>query len=506
MKKVLIALLLFSNISFAQTKKQIEKFAETITPADLKTKLTVIASREMEGRETATTGQKKAAAYIENYFKQLGLEPGTTDGYQMHYPVYQDSITGADLEINGKKFSVNTDFSYSFFSLNAGEWNADSIVFVGFGIKDSTQDDYAGLDVKGKWVLVLEGLAKDINKPTDSVKYNFRSPGSFYQKAIAARNNGAAGILIVEKDFPKKSSAATKGNMYLKKQNASKNNPIVFVSPKVAAKILGITKDNFTGLKDIPLKTYPTQFLYSIQSKTLNLQSSNVIGILPGTDKKDEYVFLTAHYDHLGKRDSVIWYGADDDGSGTTSILELAEAFTQAKKKGFGPRRTIVFMTVSGEEKGLWGSEYYTDHPVFPLDKTSVDLNIDMVGRLDPKRTEGDSTNYVYTIGEDKLSSDLLKISDSINHTYLNMELDRRFNDPKDPNRFYYRSDHFNFAKNGVPVIFYFNGTHADYHQPTDTVDKINFDVMAKRVKLVFYTAWDMANRDAMLVRDIPLK
>jgi Zn-dependent M28 family amino/carboxypeptidase len=163
-------------------------------------------------------------------------------------------------------------------------------------------------------------------------------------------------------------------------------------------------------------------------------------------------------------------------------------------------------MTVSGEEKGLWGSDYYTSHPVFPLNKTSVDLNIDMVGRIDPARKYGDSTNYVYTIGEDKLSSDLLRISDSINNKFVHMELDRKYNDPKDPNRFYYRSDHYNFAKNGVPVIFYFNGTHADYHRPTDTVDKINFELMSKRVKLIFYTAFEMANRSEMIKRDIPLK
>ena len=227
--------------------------------------------------------------------------------------------------------------------------------------------------------------------------------------------------------------------------------------------------------------------------------------MLPGTDKKDEYVFVTGHYDHLGKQGNVIYYGADDDGSGTTSVLQIANAFAEAKKNGNGPRRTMVFMTVSGEEKGLWGSEYYTDHPVFPLNKTSVDLNIDMVGRIDPGY-KGDSLNYVYTIGEDKLSSDLLSVSDSVNKKYINMQLDRRFNDPKDPNRFYYRSDHYNFAKNGVPVIFYFNGVHADYHKPTDTIDKINFNLMAKRDKLVFYTAWAMANRDEMMKRDIPLK
>lgn len=512
MKRLTLLLLLISNMVIAQSKSQIEAFAQSITPADMKAKLTIIASAEMEGRETATPGQKRAAAYIENYFKQLGLQPGTPDGFQMQFPVYQDSVTNSSLEINGKNYTLNEDFAYEFFTLQKGEWQTDSIVFAGFGITDSTRNDYAGLDVKGKWVLVLFGLPEDIHKPADSVKYNFRSPGSVFSKIITARKNGAEGIIIVEKDFPRKTALKTKGNMYLTKPKASnngtsKNIATLYVSPKVAARILGLNKKS--TLKDIIAlnhKTMPAKFSYSLQSTTLNLQSSNVIGVLPGTDKKDEYVFITGHYDHLGKRDSLIWYGADDDGSGTTSVLELAEAFTKAKQAGFGPRRTMVFMTVSGEEKGLWGSEYYTDHPIFPMDKTTVDLNIDMVGRLDPDRKEGDSTNYVYTIGEDKLSSDLMKISDSINQTYMHMELDRRFNDPKDPNRFYYRSDHFNFAKHGVPVIFYFNGTHADYHQPTDTVDKIRFDVMTKRVKLIFYTAWDMANREDMLVRDIPLK
>ncbi len=226
---------------------------------------------------------------------------------------------------------------------------------------------------------------------------------------------------------------------------------------------------------------------------------------MPGTDKKDEYVMLTGHYDHIGKRGNDIYYGADDDGSGTTSVIQMAEAFAQAKAEGHGPRRTIVFMTVSGEEEGLLGSQFYSENPVFPLNKTSVNLNTDMVGRIDPGRKEGDSTNYIYVIGEDKLSSDLMKITDSVNNQYIKLELDRRFN-ANDPNRFYYRSDHYNFAKKGVPILFYFNGTHVDYHRTTDTVDKINFDLMAKRVKLVFNTAWVMANRNEMLKRDIPLR
>ena len=230
-----------------------------------------------------------------------------------------------------------------------------------------------------------------------------------------------------------------------------------------------------------------------------------MIGYIEGTDKKDETVFLTGHYDHLGKRGNVIYYGADDDGSGTVSVIEMAHAFAKAKAEGHGPRRTIVFMTVSGEEKGLWGSEYYSDHPLFPLDKTTVDLNTDMVGRIDPNRNIGDSTNYVYVIGDDKLSSDLKPISSGINTKYTHLELDYKFNDPADPERIFYRSDHYNFAKKGIPIIFYFDGIHKDYHKPSDTVDKINFDLMEKRVQFIFLTAWEMANRDSMLKRDIPL-
>jgi Zn-dependent M28 family amino/carboxypeptidase len=162
-------------------------------------------------------------------------------------------------------------------------------------------------------------------------------------------------------------------------------------------------------------------------------------------------------------------------------------------------------MTFSGEEKGLWGSEYYAENPVFPLNKSTVNLNIDMVGRIDPGRTTGDSTNYIYVIGDDKLSTDLKPISTNINSKYTNLELDYKFNDPSDPEQIFFRSDHYNFAKKGVPIIFYFDGIHKDYHRPTDTVDKINFDLMEKRVQFIFLTAWEMANRENMLKRDIPL-
>jgi Zn-dependent M28 family amino/carboxypeptidase len=187
-------------------------------------------------------------------------------------------------------------------------------------------------------------------------------------------------------------------------------------------------------------------------------------------------------------------------------VLEIAEAFAKAKAEGKGPRRNVMFMTVSGEEKGLWGSEYFSEHPSVPLDKVTADLNIDMIGRTDTERMTGDTLNYVYVVGDDKLSTDLKPISEGVNNKYTKLVLDYKFNDPKDPNRIYYRSDHYNCAAKGVPIIFYYDGMLlADYHKPTDTPDKINYPLLAKRAQLVFYTAWDMANRADMVKRDKPL-
>jgi hypothetical protein len=469
----------------AQNKKA-DKFAKIIDPGALKEKLTVIASAGMEGRETATEGQRKAAAYIEDHFKQLKLLPGNGGQYQMSFPVLQDSVESTALVVNGKTLKLVDDYAPGS-GFPAGNWTVNEVAFLGSGIKDSTQTN--NMDVKDKWVMIVSAEGTSFRVLMQSVR--------------TISQEGVAGLMIVSDDFPYK-RFSTVGRMYLPEAAGTPAaTPLMFISKTTAAEILKTDAASVNG--SFAQNIYPVHMQVGLQKATKHLQSTDVIGVLPGTDKKSEYVFVTAHYDHLGKHGDVIYYGADDDGSGTTSILQIATAFAKARDKGYSPRRTIVFMTVSGEEKGLWGSEYYTNHPVFPLDSTSVDLNIDMIGRIDPKRTYGDSTNYVYTIGEDKLSSDLMVISDSVNNACCKLELDRKFNDPNDSNRFYYRSDHYNFASKGVPIIFYFNGTHADYHRPTDTVDKINFDLMAKRAKLVFYTAWAMANRDDMLKRDIPL-
>jgi len=240
---------------------------------------------------------------------------------------------------------------------------------------------------------------------------------------------------------------------------------------------------------------------FPVENKLPAANSENILAYLEGTDKKEELILITAHYDHLGIKSGFIYNGADDDGSGTAAVIELAEAFSMASKEGFGPRRSILFMLFSGEENGLQGSKYYTDNPVFPLATTMVDLNIDMIGRVDARHK--DSINYIYIIGSDKLSSGLHRVNEASNNQYSKLKLDYSFNDAKDPNRFYFRSDQYNFAKHDIPVIFYFNGTHEDYHKPSDKVNKIDFILLSKRAKLIFYTAWELANRNEKIIVDI---
>ncbi|HSP11403.1 MAG TPA: M28 family metallopeptidase [Salegentibacter sp.] len=229
--------------------------------------------------------------------------------------------------------------------------------------------------------------------------------------------------------------------------------------------------------------------------------SENVLGYIEGSEFPEEVLVITSHYDHVGiDEEGNIYNGADDGGSGPMAVLEMAEAFAEAKKDGYTPKRSILFMLLTGEEKGLLGSKYYTENPVFPLENTVANLNADMIGRIDADHEGND--NYVYLIGSDKLSTDLHELSENVNSEYMNLDLDYTYNDENDPNRFYYRSDHYNFAKNNIPVIFYFTGVHADYHKHTDTAEKIEYDALTKRAKLIFLTAWEIANRDERLVVD----
>jgi hypothetical protein len=516
--KLLIVFCLLSVAVFAQTDEAL-KYASDITGTDLKKHLSIVASADMEGRETATAGQRKAAAYIESQFKQLGLKhPSGLSGYQQTYPLLKDTLLSALLKVGKSKYVFGKDFTITAGTSVKQEIKSDQIVFVGYGIDDKNYSDYADKNVKGKIVIFFSGEPR-INGKTLSFGLARSAQWSTTKKAVTAKQKGAAAAIVVNPLMDTISQMnlenTRRTNIYYPKPVTTENDKVTYVSivNHVAKYILGEQQFNDIAKKSKdgePLNTYNLllndKAKLEYKKKQFQFSSTNVIGYLEGTDKKDEYVFLTGHYDHLGKKDTVIYYGADDDGSGTVSVIEMAQAFTKAKAEGHGPRRTIVFMTVSGEEKGLWGSEYYTDHPLFPLEKTSVDLNTDMVGRIDPDRKIGDSTNYVYVVGDDKLSTELKPISIGVNKKYINLELDYKYNDPEDRQRIYYRSDHYNFARKGVPIIFYYDGMlRPDYHRPTDTVDKINFDLMQKRVRLIFLTAWDMANRDNMIKRDINL-
>lgn len=243
----------------------------------------------------------------------------------------------------------------------------------------------------------------------------------------------------------------------------------------------------------------PSAFMARAFSPKLN-DSENIWAFIEGTEKPEEILVISAHYDHVGMKNGEIYNGADDDGSGTVALLEIAQAFMQAKKDGYGPKRSILFLHVTGEEHGLHGSRYYSENPLFPIENTIADLNIDMIGRRDDDHK--DNGNYVYVIGSDRLSTELHNINEAANEKYTKLELDYRYNDRNDPNRFYFRSDHYNFAKHGIPIIFYFNGVHADYHKPGDTPDKIEYDLLAKRAQLAFATAWELANRENRPVVD----
>ena len=269
---------------------------------------------------------------------------------------------------------------------------------------------------------------------------------------------------------------------------------------KIAAKYIADQYRELGISPPVGYDNYYQEIPHKFIKQESNSSSENVIAYIRGNEKPDELLIISAHYDHLGNKGDEIYYGADDNASGTSAVLTIAKAFQKEKLDGNGPKRSILFLHLTGEEEGLYGSKYYTVHPIFPLSNTICNLNIDMVGRIDKKHKN--NPNYVYLIGADKLSSDLHKLSEDVNNKYIGLKLDYTYNEESDPNRFYYRSDHYNFAKNKIPIIFYFNGVHEDYHKPTDTPDKINYEILAKRTKLIFYTAWEIANRENRLVVD----
>ena len=483
-------------------------YAETITEAELKEHLYTYASDEFEGRETGKPGQKKAVAYIKAEYEIMGIPAAKGDGeYLQNVPLEMSKLPKGAITVNSKEYPLGEDFLT--FSVANGTYN--DIVYVGYGIEEGDYSDYSGLDVDGKLILVKFGEPMNEDGTHTLSSNGEKSVWSNMSESIGKRmelaaSKGAKGVLYYDEanysrfksrfEYMKNSGS---GKMGLKDTNTD-NFVSFFINANMAKTLLPtITEDNTP-------KTIPASITLNVESANEKIQSENVVALLKGSERPDEYIIISSHLDHIGiTKDGQINNGADDDGSGTVGLLEIAEAFKKAADAGHGPKRSIVFLHVTGEEKGLLGSQYYTDvEPIFPLSQTMVNLNIDMIGRIDPKR-EGDR-NYIYLIGSDKLSSDLHELSEEVNKKYANLELDYTYNDENDPNRFYYRSDHYNFAKNNIPIIFYFSGTHDDYHRPGDTPDKINYDLLQNRARLIFHTAWELANRDQSILVHKPTK
>lgn len=475
-------------------------YGETITEAELKEHLFIYASDEFEGRETGESGQKKAVAYLKAEYEKLNIPAAKKDGdYLQKVPLEVAQMPTGSLTINDTSYSLGEDFV----SFNEASANFDEIVYASYGIEEGEYSDFATIDVTNKLVLIKDG--EPMNGDGTYMLTGTVEPSKWSKDPMSriefAMDKGAKGVLLYSPTlFPRvlayynRSKNSSSGRMSVKGIN--KTGFSASIGDTMAEVILpNILKDNTPRVLDIAVS-------YDIQGNSKAIDSENVVAYIKGTDKPEEYVVISSHLDHIGiTDDGQINNGADDDGSGTVALLEIAEAFKAASDAGNGPKRSIVFLHVTGEEKGLLGSLYYTDvDPVFPLSKTVTNLNIDMIGRIDPKR-EGDR-NYLYLIGSDKLSSELHELSEDVNSKYTNIEFDYTYNDENDPNRFYYRSDHYNFAKNNIPIIFYFNGTHDDYHRPGDTPDKINYDLLENRSKLIFYTAWEIANRDKPVAVD----
>ena len=516
---LLIILMAFGSIGRAQMADPSVELANTIQASTIKQLVYYLASDSLEGRETGTEGNKKAAAYIAAQFASYGIPPIPGDGdyfQEVGFTSFKwDNIT---MTASGQPYEHTKDFLCipQSFPVQQEDLNISSLTFLGYGIDDEAYSDYKGVDVRGKHLLVYGG-----EPLTPSEKYLITGSDSAsvwsYDptlKVEAEKRAGAASLWIIEGHFKEYVMFARKrllsGSVEMKKpEDLNEFIPWGLLSPALGETLAGDkvkklikTRDKITRTGKPARMTLPSQVTVHAVQRIETIPGSNVLGYIEGTDPsmKDEVLVVSAHYDHLGIRGSNIFHGADDNASGTSAVLEIAQAFSEAKQKGIGPRRSVLCMLVTGEEKGLLGSQYYSEHPVFPLANTIADVNIDMIGRMDSNHQD---SLYTYVIGADRLSTELHEINEAANAKYTHLALDYTYNAPDDPNQFYYRSDHYNFAKNGIPAIFFFSGVHDDYHRPTDTPDKIMYGKAEIIARLAFHTAWELANRDKRIVVNV---
>lgn len=479
-------------------------FAELIDVKDLRQNLYILASDAMQGRETGQPGQRMAAEFVAGKFEKAGLE--TVQGsYFQPVPLISSQIKGGHMHFGSAHGHFMENFMPSQ-GVSISRIEDSAPVFVGYGVRDGDWDDYKDLDVQGRVVVMLKGAPAGVDSAWAD---------DFDMKRSLAESLGAQAVVATMESFesllPRYKRWITRDRMRLniEREGTGPTVPTFWISDDLMSGVLGNMKKVHKRLgKGKGRGPLEDAILIEMDIEKRSFDSENIWGALRGSDPElaDEWVVISCHYDHIGAKDGEIFNGADDDGSGTVSLIECVEAWTEAAKQGHGPRRSVLFLAFVGEEKGLLGSDWYTSNPAIPLARTVCDLNIDMVGRTDAEHP--DSDRYVYLIGADKLSSDLHRISEDANEKFTQLALDYTFNAPDDPNRYYYRSDHYNFAKHNVPVIFYFSGVHEDYHGAGDTPDKIHYEKLSEIARLVFHTSWNVANRDTRLridqVNDFP--
>ncbi|HKP48263.1 MAG TPA: M20/M25/M40 family metallo-hydrolase, partial [Pyrinomonadaceae bacterium] len=478
-----------------------QRGVDTITEAELRDYLSFIASDEMEGRDTPSRGLDTAAKFLAVNLARWGLKPAGDDGSYFQKIALRRSFidrSATQVQLNGQTLSLGDD--YIPLARN-GEASAP-LVFAGNGwfVKSKNVDSYKGIDAKGKIVVVVgspDGFPRGIVRADLTGKRgdDWMNAGEY------AAKQGAVGIVTIP-DFQylanwdrNRTRITERGTTVVEKfQTAGTAQlPSIVISPRVANAIFQGEKQSasalfesaYSGNLGAPFELSPEKTLsLKVMTKTESIPTQNVVAVFEGGDPilKDEYVALGAHYDHVGVgapvKGDAIYNGADDDGSGTTALLAMAEALAHAPKR---PRRSVLFVWHAGEEKGLWGSRYFTDYPTIPLNKIVTQINIDMIGRskkegdTNPRNQTLSTANEVYVIGSKMMSTELGELTETVNKDYLNLVFDYRFDDPTDPNRFFFRSDHYNYARKGIPIVFFFDGEHEDYHRPGDEVQKIDF-------------------------------
>ncbi len=503
----------------------IVKYSKTITAAELQKHLTIIASDLYQGRETGEKGLEMAGKYIVDEFQNDNLSGPVKNGSNNFYQEFELEKTTTKITLSAGKEKFENYKDHAFLTSSDGV-NEFEVVFAGYGIYSDKYNDYADIEVKDKIVAFMMGEPKNkkgiylttgTNVP--SVKLDTTINGKFESvqtKAMASVMRGAKGFILIEENDKEAEKTINLLETYMGETQLSfpgqpktvEGFPVIYMSPTQIARMFGTNKKKFDKcLGDSISKGVSSAGKWNVKIKieternTEIIKTRNVLGFIEGTDKKDEILVICAHYDHEGIKKGIVYNGADDNGSGTVSLMELSEAFSKAKADGNGPRRSILFIAMTGEEKGLLGSKYYAENPIFPMTNTVSALNIDMLGRIDKEHEQNKS--YIYLIGSDYMSSELHRINEEAAKVYApEIQLDYTFNDKNHPEKLYERSDQFNFAEKGVPVIFYFSGLHADYHTPNDDVDKIDFNLLEHRLHLVFATAWELANRNERVIVD----